>query len=366
MKIRIVFALFLTFMSVAVKSLELQQSQDYSESEKQVINELKNGIQSLEPVVLEDPIIEDQNAKKVLDIIKDTKRTFTPSFQKKGAVNPNLTVYRDNDQVVTINMTTEDIVDTNICVHSPIRVLLGNSIADEISQAILDTPKSFSAEILNDKRSAMIMMANGMKRDGTVFRSRVRLIRKSDFKSYIINLNAQACPASGRFGFPSEIIIEDKQKSGINENVNLKTPEDLILDITDGLPRKNHENQIELYSGLMSPGSDYSMLAINIKIGNTTRDKFYPQFYVLDSLQGRVIEMQEPVYLAKESKAVTDRIKHSILRFNLFIKINKKYILERDSVYLVIVEHGERYYQKVKIPMSALREKLINHGYDLN
>lgn len=354
-------------------SSEMQIMTSYTPSEKDVIKELQSGVpETLVPdykqgsFVPVSDVSDDEKAKKVLEVLRDTKRTFVPSFQKKGLYNQNLTVYRDADQVVTVNMSTNDVVDTNICSQSPIRILLGNSITDTISQAIADDPNSIDAKVLKDERSIFVMMKKEMTKENMVYRTRVRIIRKSDNRAYIFNLDAQSCPSQGRFGFPSEVIVEEKQSSSSSENNKIKTPEDLILSVTNGFPRKNHENQIEVYGGAMSPGSDYIMVAFNIKVGNTTRSTFYPQFYVLDSLQSRVIEMQDPVFLQPESQAVTDRAGHPIMRFNLFLKINKKYIVERDSIYLVMIEQGEKYYQKIRIPTSALREKLINYGHDLN
>jgi hypothetical protein len=360
------YLFLLVITSLQVCAAEMQIMTEYTDSEKDVIKELRSGIAPIDVVSPMEEVTEDDKAKKVLEILKDTKRTYTPSFQKKGSSNNNLTVYRDNDQIVTVSMSTSDVIDTNICFQSPVRILLGNTITDSIFQAVADDPVSIDAKVLKDERSVFVMMKKEMRKENKIYRTRIRIIRKSDNRSYLININAQACPSSGRFGFPSEIIIEEKLAGSSSDNNKIKTPEDLILDITNGFPRKNHENQIELYGGIMSAGADYCMIAINVKVGNTTREKFYPQFYVLDSLQGRVVEMQEPIFLDKESKAVTDRVKHPILRFNLFLKINKRYIVERDSIHLVMIENGEKYYQKVRIPMSALRERLINHGYDLN
>lgn len=373
MKISQATIIFITFLSVNVNSAEMQIMTDYTQSERDVIKELQSGMpEATLPAakinVFEaiPELSEDDKAKKALEILKDTKRTFVPSFQKKGSFNPNMTVYRDDNQIVTINMSTNDVVDANICAQSPIRILLGNTITDKISEALADDKASIDSMVLDDKRSAFVMMKKEMLKENRVYRTRVRIIRKSDNRSYIINLNAQACPASGRFGFPSEIIIEEKPVANPNENMKISTPEDLILEITNGFPRKNHENQIEVYGGAMSAGSDYIMIAFNVKIGNTTRSKLYPQFYVLDSLQSRIVEMQAPIYLEQQSRAVSERVGHPIMRFKMFLNINKKYIVERDSIYLVMIENGENYYQKIRIPTSELREKLINRGSDLN
>ena len=349
-------------------SLETNMVEEYTGSEKNIIMELKGGILNTDLIQPQTSTgtITDNIAKGALDVMNDTKRTFNPSYKKKGSLNNNLTLFRDTDQIITLNMSTNDAIDANICFQSPIRILLGNSITDSISQAISDDPNSIDAAVLKDERSIFVLMKKEMKAEGSIYRTRVRIIRKSDNRSYIINLNAQACPGAGRFGFPSELIIEERSQSSADENDRIRTPEDLILGLTNGLPRKNLENQIELYGGAMSPGSDYAMIAVSVKIGNTTRGNFYPQFYVLDSLQSRVLGMQEPIYLEKESRAVTERIGHPILRFNLFLKINKKYIIERDSIHLIMIENGEKYYQKVRIPTSALRDRLINYGYDLN
>ena len=146
--------------------------------------------------------------KKIMGKQKNLKRTFVPMAQKKGKLNDSSEVLRDDKQILTYNVSVNDIVTTEGCYSSPVRILLGPSIGYTLFSATADDPISFGALVMEDKRSALVALKQPLT-GSKVIRTRLRLVRDTDFKSYIVDITGVNCADRSKFDFPAEIVLEN-------------------------------------------------------------------------------------------------------------------------------------------------------------
>ena len=301
--------------------------------------------------------------KKIMEKQKNLKRTFVPMAQKKGKLNDSSEVLRDDKQILTYNVSVNDIVTTEVCYSSPVRILLGPSIGYTLFSATADDPISFGALVMEDKRSALVALKQPLT-GSKVIRTRLRLVRDTDFKSYIVDITGVNCADRSKFDFPAEIVLENKATIKSN-NDNIMSAEDLIVETTLGYARKNKTNLIEVYSGVMTASSDWSSLGVSIKLGDSKRKNMNIEFIVFDALQNSIIASSAK-FLEKSSEKATKLNNHPTLRINLKINVSKKYVIERNYVYIAMLDHDKYYYQYARVDLKNLYKRLKQQGYDLN
>ena len=141
--------------------------------------------------------------------------------------------------------------------------------------------------------------------------------------------------------------------------------EDLIVETTLGYARKNKTNLIEVYSGVMTASSDWSSLGVSIKLGDSKRKNMNIEFIVFDALQNSIIASSAK-FLEKSSEKATKLNNHPTLRINLKINVSKKYVIERNYVYIAMLDHDKYYYQYARVDLKNLYKRLKQQGYDLN
>jgi hypothetical protein len=306
----------------------------------------------------DDMLLKQVNAKQT-----NLKRIFVPVIQRKDKINDSSEVLRDDKEKLTYNVSINDVITTEVCFGAPVRILLGPSITHSLFSATTDDVVGFKALVMEDKRSGIIALAQPVI-GNKVLRTRLRLVRDTDFKSYIVNVTGVDCNLKSKFELPAEIILENKPliKSA---NDSIMPAEDTIIENTSGYKRKNQTNLIQIYSGAMAAASDWLSLGVSVKLGDSVKKQRKLEFVVFDSLQNSVIASSAQ-YLEKSSVVATRINKHPTLRINLKVNVSKKYILERGTVYIAMMDHDGRYYQYAKVDLKNLYKRLKRQGYDLN
>lgn len=318
----------------------------YTDSEGRIIDEIsKNKIQAARSV------------------IHDKKRTYVPTYEKKRSYNENFKILRDDKRIMTLQMNVDDVVKTTVCFNSPLRVVLGASTGDKISQAIVDDRIFSDPEVSKDERSVYVVMKQPIKKQDEVWKTGLRVIRQSDSRAYFFAIEMIACPPE-EMDLPTEIVVNRKE-TVTKMNDQLLAPEDFITELSFGFPRKNKENILDVYDGIVLAGSEWQVLSISVKIGNPNKTRLGADIVFLDSLQIRELESSFK-YIPISSKKVTDDTNVSTLRFTASVKVNKRYVMERNYIYMMFIDHEGKYYQYAKIPLKDLFEKKNYEGYELN
>lgn len=304
-------------------------------------------------------------AQKKLEVMKplnDKKRLYVPSSERRSRYNESFAVLGDDKRIVEVSMSTNDVLKTQMCYNSPLRISFHSSFQDKMAAAIADDSKVTILKVLDDKRSVLVSMNNVLKPD-EIWRTGVRIVRLQDGRSYNVKIEMISCP-EGDMDFPREIIIKDKGTKDYSEDTML--PEDLISTLTYGLPRINNENPANVYSGIPTENADWILLGVSIKIRNPLRTNGKFEFIVLDRLQLKVIP-SDVKFIPTSSIFATDSSGIPTLRFNLMVKVDKKYAIEKNFINLLIVDHDEKTYQHLKVHTKNLYfEKNSIEGYELN
>lgn len=308
----------------------------------------------------------DISAQKKLDIMRplnDKKRLYVPSTEKRARYNESFAVLGDDKRIVEVSMSTNDVLKTQMCYNSPLRISFAAEFEDKMAAAIADDSKLTKADILDDKRSVLVSMISPIKSADEVWRTGVRIVRLNDGRAYNIQIEMIACP-EGEIDFPREIIIKNKASKDYSEDTML--PEDLISTLTYGLPRVNTESPANIYSGIPTENAEWILLGVSIKIRNPLRETGKFEFIVLDRLQLKVLN-SDVKFIPTSSIFATDSSGIPTLRFNLMVKVDKKYAIEKNFINLLIVDHDQKSYQHLKVHTKNLYfEKSSIEGYELN
>lgn len=301
------------------------------------------------------------------DLFLNKKKTYVPNLERKEKFNEMFSLKRDDKQVLNVKMSPNDVVDLSMCFQTALRISIGKTINEEIMDVVVDDTAFLSTAMIKDNKSVIVKMKMPIKEDG-VWRTGLRVLTAKTSASYNFNIALERCP-EGELNYPKEIIVEKLNTfSGFSDRVLVA--EDLITEASKGYPRQNSENIIDVYDGIISPNAEYAVLGVAVKVGDPKKYKAKLEFVVLDALQTRILESKAE-YLPISSQKITNDTSHPTLRFNLTVKSNgfpsmKRYISERNYIYMMVIDHGSKYYQYVKIPLKQLMERKKIEGWEIN
>lgn len=316
--------------------------------------------ETLESLKKRDLEIEESKKKRE----ENKKALYSPSPQEKQEEkHEGYVVERDSSKVIKKKVSINDVLTLKICYSAGISLILDEDIQTELQRVILDDRTYFDALDFENHRGVYIKLKQPIP-SGKFLESAIRLVRKDNDKEYLINLLGVSCQ-KGLNPFPKVYYLQDKVPLIAGKMTKVLTPEDTIIELSNGYPRKNI-NHLEVYDLVARSGSEWAVLGLQIKLGKdkaiTTEGPF--SFKILDNLQ--ISEIPNKVeYLPLQSKKASDSIGEPIARFRLILNLNKQYYLENRYLYIMLVDQKDQYHQYLKVDTLPYIQSLRKRGFDI-
>lgn len=292
------------------------------------------------------------------------KALYSPSpSEKQEEKHEGYVVERDSSRIIKKKVSINDVLTLKLCYSAGISLILDEDIQTELQRVILDDRTFFDALDFENHRGVYIKLKQPIPQ-GKFLESAIRLVRKDNDKEYLINLLGVSCQ-KGLNPYPKVYYLQDKVPLIAGKMTRVMTPEDTIIELSNGYPRKNL-NSLEVYDLVARSGSEWAVLGLQIKLGKgktiTTEEPF--SFKVLDNLQ--ISEIPAKVeYLPLQSKKASDSMKDSIARFRLVLNLNKQYYLENRYFYIMLIDQKEQYHQYLKVDTLPYIQSLRKRGFDI-
>ena len=293
---------------------------------------------------------------------------------------PGLLVERDSGKIVTISMSIKDSINVKVCFNAGLSIVLGDEgRPEEFQTVLLDDDNFFSALPMENKRGVYIKLKKPIPSDGH-WESAIRLVKKADDKSYLINLIGVACPTDGIIPFPKVIYIKDKIPA-ITESNKIYTPEDSILSVLgryfleEDVKRVffNSKTQSQLhgitvYDMVASSGSNWFVFGVEVawnqELALPKDSLTAPEFVFLDTYQ--ISEITSKTDFLKFSSEIASSSKNStISRYNIKVNIDKNYIISNRYLYMMFVDKANKLYQYKMIDLLPYMSSLKERGFEL-
>lgn len=299
--------------------------------------------------------------------IEDEKKQMNPIYvpaPSRDKTDEGFVVERDSTKVISKKMSVNDSMNLKICFNAGVQITLDEDITTTLQTVILDDKIFFDAVPFDNNRGAYVRLKQPVP-EGMYWESSIRMVRKSDDKSYLINLYALPCPA-GVYPFPKMVYLKEKH-SVLNKTSKVLTPEDTIIALSQGMPRVQ-KNRIRVYDMVASSGSDWVVFGVEVQFPNRKTTNFEKDlskyFKILDNLQinniGTAIE-----YLPIQSDKATQARGVSTMRFKVSVNIDKNYILNNRFLHLMYVDKEEDHYQYVRVDTVPYFLSLKKRGFEL-
>lgn len=287
-------------------------------------------------------------------------------IQNEESVRNSYVLERDSQLVITQYVSYKDALNVQMCFLNGLTLTFDDSIDTTIQTAIVDNSEFVGAVVADNKRGVYVHLKNQIPAGGHL-ESAIRLVRKSDDKTYLINLVALPCPQNELVPYPKVIYLKDKDSQPqIYKKNNVLTPQDFVISKSMGYPRLN-KKRINIYDMVASSGSDWVVFGIEVQIPDNTKEKldlskFKMMF--LDNLQ--INEIQSKVeYLAIPSEKITQMRGVTTFRFKASVQINKNYIMNDRMLHFMFLDTEEKHYQYLPFDVKPYFNSLINRGLDL-
>lgn len=310
---------------------------------------------------------------------KDTKKVNNPIYQpapvhfeksspqNEDSVRKSIIMERDSQLILHKFISYKDTLTVKICFKNALTLTMDDTIDTTLSTVVTDDVQFIGAQVTENKRGAIVHLKQEVP-SGQYWESAIRLVRKSDDKTYLINLLALPCPTDELIPFPRVIYLKDKdsyQKS-IYKNSQVTTPEDNIINKSLGLPRIQ-KKRINFYDMVASSGSDWVVFGVEMQMPGNTKEKIdlsKYKFVFLDNFQVNTVDSQIE-YMPIPSEKITQMRGVSTFRFNAKVNINKEYIMNRRYLYFMLVDNEEKHYQYLKIDTLPYFRSLRSRGMEL-
>lgn len=324
------------------------------------------------PIQYEDDegrIIDALNAKKAERLTEkylNKKKVYVPNFEKKKDFNPTVKVLRDDKTSLSLALSPDDRVAVDMCFNYPLRIVLDKNNNDKIKSVLLGDDKFLTVIRSDDKtedlRSVFLKMLQPVA-DDEKYPTNVYIERDSDNRTYRFDLNLIKCPDFGEINFVQEIVVS--KKTNFTGQPNVIPSEDLIIELTKGYPRKSKENVIDIHDGTPTTNSNFINLGMSMLILDDSKKNAKIQVIALNSLQNAVINTDLRL-LEQSTKVMSKKANKPLLRFSLNVNVGKRYAMEWNNIYLLVIDHENKYYQTVKVPLKELYKKKELESYELN
>lgn len=294
---------------------------------------------------------------------KELNPVYTPS-QARNKTNDGYVIERDSTKVVTKKVSVYDSINLRICFNAGAQIVLDEDISSTLQTIILDDKIFFDAISFDNNRGTYVRLKQPVP-EGMYWESSVRMVRKDDDKTYLVNLIALPCPA-GAYPFPKVVYLKNKFAM-ISKNTKVMTPENTIIGLSNGFPRVQN-SIIRVRDMVASSGSEWVTFNVEMqfpKRKSTSFDKDIESYFkFLDHLQVSQLGFKVE-YLPTQSEFVTKARNVPTMRFEIKVNIDKNYIVNNQFIYLMFVDKEEKYYQYVKIDTLPYFLSLKNRGFEL-
>lgn len=302
----------------------------------------------------------EKQSSATTEVAKTRRPIYVPAPVEE-ADQDGVLLERDSSKVVTRRMDPNDSLNVKMCFSAGLSIALDQDIQDEFQRIILDDKIFFDAQEMDNHRGAYVRMKREVP-PGKHWESALRLIRKSDDKTYLINLIGLPCPPSGMTPYPKTIYL--KNHTGLmGANTKAMTPEDTIIALSKGLPRIQ-KNRIRFYDMLASSGSNWYVFGVEVQYPNPSKKTTMPKMIVLDNFQVNQIPSKLE-YLPVHSQKATDARGVATLRFKLTVNINKTYVLKSRYIHVMFLDEEAGHYQYVRVDTLPYFLSLIRRGFEL-
>ena len=303
--------------------------------------------------------------KKYGEIPKENKKLlYSPvESEPQSTKHDGYVVERDSSKIIKKKLSVNDTLNIKLCYSSGASVSLDEDVQGEFQRIILDDKTFFDAIDFENHRGVYVKLKQPID-DGKFWESAIRLVRKDNDKEYVINLIGVSCPP-GMNPFPKVYYLQEKYPTISGKSTNVNTPEDNLIELSQGFPRKN-KNNLTVYDMVARSGSDWAILGLQLELESgveiTPEGPF--QFKVIDNLQ--ISEIQTRIqYLPLQSEKAGQSASRPIARFKLVVNLNKQYFLENRYFYIMLVNKNEKYHQYIRVDSLPYIVSLRKRGFDI-
>lgn len=315
-----------------------------------------------------DLISEDPSKTRVSGTKKQTKedRKFLYSpvdAESQLEKHDGFVVERDSSKIVKKKLAITDTLNIKLCYSAGVSVILDEDIQTEFQRIVLDDKMFFDALNYENNRGVYIRLKQPID-EGRFWESAIRLVRKDNDKEYVINLVGISCP-KGMNPFPKVYYLQDKYPLITGKNTKIQTPEDTIIELSKGYPRKNVV-KAEVYDLIARSGSDWAVVGIQLELDSseTISSESPFAFKILDNLQ--ISEIPTKIeHLPLQSKKASDSLGKSMARYKLTLNLNKQYFSENRYFYIMVINEKEEYHQYIKVDSLPYILSLRKRGFDI-
>lgn len=286
---------------------------------------------------------------------------YKPAPVVDAASNNGYVVDNDSTKIKTVSISHKDALTIKMCVSAGVMINLHNTFRDEFVRVLKDDDEFIDAEQMPGNRSVYVKLKQSVP-NGKHWESAIRLVTKKYSHAYLVNIIGVACPQMGENPFPKVYYL--KEKYGLlNANSDIMTPEDTIIEASEGYPRIN-KNIIRVYDMVASANSDWVLLGIEVQFRDPNADKTNLLFKMLDNHQINFINIKQSI-LEKQSIKATNSNGVPTLRFNVMVNINKDYILNSRYMHLMTIDKENNHYQYKRIDLWRYYSSLKNRGFKI-
>lgn len=315
-------------------------------------------------VAMQTPIGElaNQNVAKKEEKKKVSNKIYKPAPVVDQANQNGYLVERDSPKIVTKAMSHMDTLNIKMCASAAVTIAFDDSFTGaELQTVVLDDIEYFEAKPFQNNKAVLVKLKSPIQK-GSHWESALRLVTKQNDKTFLVNLLGVACPDVGANPFPKVYYI--KEKYGLlTKDSKVFTPEDTIIEASEGLPRKN-KNVIRVYDMVASSNSSWMIFGVEVQYHNPEFKKTRLLMKVLDNMQTNML----PSSLDKlelPSKKASEFYGVPTLRFNLAVNIDKPYVLNNRYIYLMILDKETGHYQYKQIDVLKYLISLKKRGFGI-
>lgn len=304
---------------------------------------------------------------ELLREINEDKKQPTPVYVPAPARDKSEDTYvleRDSAKIITKSMSVTDSINLKLCFNAGVQVVFNEDISTTIQTVVIDDQIFFDARPFENNRGVYVRLKQPIP-PGMYWESAVRLVRKLDDKSYLVNLIGLPCP-DGAYPYPKVVYLKEKY-SILDKNAKVLTPQDTIISLSQGLPRVQ-KNVIRVYDMVASSGSEWVVFGVEVKFPNRKAQDFSKDFSryfkMLDNLQ--ISEIPTKIeYLPLQSEKATKSYGVPTMRFKMVVNVGKNYIMNNRYLHMMFVDSVESHYQYVKIDTLPYFLSLKKRGFEL-
>lgn len=295
---------------------------------------------------------------------KEKKFLYSPgNSESQIEKHDGFVVERDSAKIIKKKIAINDTLNIKLCYSAGASLILDEDVQTEFQRVLLDDKMFFDAIEYENHRGVYVRLKQPID-DGKFWESAIRLVRKDNDKEYVINLVGVSCP-KGMNPYPKVYYLQDKYPLITGKTTKVNTPEDTLIELSNGYPRKN-VNKTEIYDLIARSGGDWAVVGLQLDLnsGSSVSNEGPFTFKVIDNLQ--ISEIPTKVeYMALQSKKASEALDKNIARFKLTVNVNKQYFTENRYFYIMVINNKDEYHQYIKVDTLPYILSLRKRGFDI-